>query len=600
MGTLGAPHGRHASPAPRLLAHPPSGCVVLADARLDNRTELLRHHGRTHPGRPPSDAEAILSAYMATGAACVNHLTGDFAFALWDPAERVLLLARDPLGGRPLYVHHAPGRVVAFASRARDLFHVAGVPNALDEGRIADFLVDRALEGVDATCTFFREIRRVSAGTALILSPQAERTWRFWRLEPGPLLHLPSDDAYAEAFLDVFTRAVASRLDGHGAVGATLSGGIDSGAVSAVAGRLLAEEGRGPLPTLSAVGPDASTCPETRAVTLSLANPRFAASTLSYEALGAVAPMLEALAWASDEPFDGYHTLLRAVYLLARERGLAVVLDGAGADPLLGGGSRIPHLLRRGRFARAVREARGLNAFWGGGLPVPSQLFHGARTAFIPEVARRMVRRVGASRTAARAVGASFISPDLARRSDLPERFARYAETRPPGALARTEGYNAARYLTSPDAVSGLEGYRRIAAEAGVEARDPFQDLRVVEFCVSLPGHQVMDGGWPKVVLRRATAGLVPDEVRWRKGKEHLGWAFTEALIRHLGPRLIERLEEGSPLLAPYVRIEDARRAWTAYASQGDDHHLERIFDLAVLAAWLDAAGPAPPSLPHP
>lgn len=594
MGVLGASGGAHGGGFPGLLAHPPSGCVILADARLDDLFGALARHGRTHPGRPPSAAEALLSAYLALGPDLLTGLAGEFAFALWDRRERTLLLGRDPLGGRPLYVHQVAGRLVAFGSRARDLLRVPGVPETLDEGRIADFLVDRALEGVDATCTFFREIRRVPAGTVLGVTPEGERNWRFRLIEPGPTLRLGSDEAYAEAFMAVFSRAVGSRLEGDGRVGATLSGGIDSGAVSAVAASLLADRGAGPLSTLSAVGPDPDACPETRAVTVSLANPRFAPSTVSHAALGRLARELEAMAWASEEPFDGYHTLLRAVYLLARERGLTVVLDGAGADPLLGGGSRIPHLLRRGQVARALREARGLDAFWGGALPAPWQLVHGARTAFIPEAARRVVHRLGAARTAARAASASFISPDLAHRADLPGRFIRYADSRPPGALAPTEGANAARYVTSPDAVSGLESHRRVARAAGVEARDPFQDLEVVRFCLSLPGSQMMGGGWPKVVLRRATAGLVPDGVRWRRGKEHLGWAFTEALIRHLGPRLVERLEERAGLLAPFVRLKGARSAWEAYASRADDTHVEKIFDLAVLAAWLEAPRPSP------
>ena len=79
--------------------------------------------------------------------------------------------------------------------------------------------------------------------------------------------------------------------------------------------------------------------------------------------------------------------------------------------------------------------------------------------------------------------------------------------------------------------VVARERYDRVAGQFGVEPRDPFMDRRVWEFCLSLPDSQLQTNGWPKIIMRRSMAGIVPDDVRWRKGKEHLGWTFTSKVM---------------------------------------------------------------------
>ena len=98
------------------------------------------------------------------------------------------------------------------------------VPWRINEGRIADVLVGE-LEGIDRTSTFFEGVFRLPPAHALVVTPQGLHIWRYWSPEPGPILRLGSDEAYAEAFLEVFAQAVRSRLRGAGPVGSMLSGG---------------------------------------------------------------------------------------------------------------------------------------------------------------------------------------------------------------------------------------------------------------------------------------------------------------------------------------------------------------------------------------
>ncbi len=334
------------------LRHAESGCVITADVRLDNRPELLAGLGIAERSADIGDAEIILLAYLTWGEACVQRFLGDFAFGIWDPRTSKLFCARDHFGMRPFYYHHTPGRFLAFASEPRAILVLPQTPYRINEGRIADFLVSQ-LEGIDKTSTFFEEVYRLPPAHTLTVTPDHFAVGRYWTLEPGPELRLPSDQAYAEAFLEVFTEAVRCRLRSAGPVGSMLSGGMDSGSVVAVARELLAQEGRGPLPTFSAVGPDPATCVETRTIHAALTMDGLDPHLIRYDQLDSLMPELEELTWSLDEPFDNHMTLVRAVYLAAHREGLKVLLDGVGGDVVLAEGSHLARLLRRGRWLTA-------------------------------------------------------------------------------------------------------------------------------------------------------------------------------------------------------------------------------------------------------
>ena len=124
-----------------------------------------------------------------------------------------------------------------------------------------------------------------------------------------------------------------------------------------------------------------------------------------------------------------------------------------------------------------------------------------------------------------------------------------------------TVGSERAQEIDQPYLTVGRERYDRVAAAVGVEPRDPFLDLRVISFCVrSCPIEQISEGGWPKAILRRATADRLPAAVRWRRGKEHLGWAFTVALMEAIRDDMRCRVDENLERVSDYVDLDTARR----------------------------------------
>jgi len=378
-----------------------------------------------------------------------------------------------------------------------------------------------------------------------------------------------------------------------------LSGGMDSGAVAAVARGLLAATGRGPLPTFSAVGPDPHGCVETGAIQAALTMDGLAPHLVNHARLDELRPALADLTWELDEPFDGHMTLLRAVYLAAHRQGLNVLLDGAAGDAVLSEGSHLARLLRAGQWRAAYGTAVGQARFGDGAYPAGQALWESARLAFIPAPLRRLRRRLqppDPHERLADNLRDALISPEFARRVALAARLATLDSYQPNG-LARDYGQERARALDHPYLAAGRERYDRVATAVAIEARDPFLDRRVVAFCLALPGAQKLDGaGWPKAIVRRAAAGRLPEAVRQRRGKQHLGWEFTRALLAQEKARLRQILVEERARLAPYVDLARLDAAQRAAFEGGDAAQAAAVYEAAHLATWLrrHARRPAP------
>ena len=560
--------------------HAETGCVITADVRLDNRDELLNSFGLIAQRNSIGDAELILLAYLKWNEECVGRLLGDFAFAVQDPRHRKLFCARDHFGKRPLYYHHAPGRRFLFASDARAILVLPQVRYAINQGRVADFLVQQ-LEWIDYTSTFFEDVYRLPPGHNATVTPTGLSVVEYWTPQPGPELGNMSNDDYAQGFLEVFTRAVAARLrTPRGTVGSMLSGGMDSGSVVAVGKDILSARGDGPLHTFSAVrrrDNGDTDCAESRAIRASVSTPSICATLLHPDALDDVYPALIAEA---EEPFDSEFMFLKAVYRAARKQGIRVVLDGGAGDMVLSEGSYIARLIRQGYFKQALAEIAAENRFWEGSLAL--SLLRYTRTAIVPEAVKKRLRGVRDRHNIKGYLESSLISRDLAARVGIDDRFERMRQTfgagwTPDYALERC---NAIR----PNDTAGLERYGRIAAAAGTEGRDPFRDKRVVDYCSRLPGRLRLKDGLPKMMLREIMADKLPDEVLWCRRNPHLGWLFNASVTNHALSRGELNLAGLREALTDYVSSAALAGAWRKFRAGS---FVEQIHSAYVLSAWL-------------
>ncbi|MDD4885676.1 MAG: asparagine synthase (glutamine-hydrolyzing), partial [Thiomonas sp.] len=194
---------------------------------IELRADLLR---RGHRFATQSDTEVLVHLYEDFGDALVDHLNGQFAFALWDTARQRLLLARDRTGIRPLFHTHVPGGL-AFASEVKALFALPEVPRRLDARALGEVFTYWAPLPPHAV---FEGIESLPPGHVMTVDAQGARLHRYWdwTFPPAPIEADRSADAYAEELRDLLIDAVRLQLRADVPVAAYLSGGLDSSIVT--------------------------------------------------------------------------------------------------------------------------------------------------------------------------------------------------------------------------------------------------------------------------------------------------------------------------------------------------------------------------------
>ena len=345
--------------------------AIAADAIIDNRRELfdlLQVRPALRAGM--TDSELILLAYRKWGREAPEHLVGDFAFVIWDEQERLLFGARDLFGNRCLY-YHRDARRFAFGTTIAPLFALPDVVKELYEPWLAEFMaIPEMYESTDVGSTPYRHIHQVPPAHTVTVSDGRVSLSAYGSLEPKEMLRLKSDREYEEAFRDVFDEAVRSRLRTHRQVAATLSGGLDSGAVASFAARALREEGKS-LHTYSYVPtsdfadwtPSSAMADETRFIQATVRH----AGNISerYMDFEGVSPMSQVDDWLDilETPYKFFENSfwLKGMHEQAGQQGAGVLLTGARGNFTVSWGPAVYYyaeLLRKLRWQQFMRELR--------------------------------------------------------------------------------------------------------------------------------------------------------------------------------------------------------------------------------------------------
>lgn len=568
-----------------------SGLTITGEVRLDNRDELLRALDVGPQERlRMTDLVLVLAAYGRWGEDCTAKLLGDFAFVVHDDRSMRAFGARDHLGVKPFY-YRAGDRGLAFATRALSIPEVDGLPLELDEARVADVCVP-GLECIDRTSTFYRGIQRLPPGHRLTCQGGRVTVVRYWAPDPSGEIRLGNEAEYVETFREIFAEAVRCRLKGETA--SMLSGGLDSSTVVGYARAIIHKDQGQRLTTLSAITDDVD-CEESRHIRAVWRLPGLAPIAIRPEEVDAYRGEIETFVTSMEEPFDDAMMLPLLLYSSARRRGFGAVLDGLDGDTVASHEPDIlAGLLRSFAWGAALREARGFARFYRGTYDPWSStarlLVASAGRAFAPDLARARWRPFRQARDVRDALAESLVSRDLAARADIPGRLRMLwgQRDRHP---TRTARERQAQELVHPQLVAALERYHRVAASQRIEARHPFLDKRVVEFCLGLPQAQKVGDGWSKLIVRRGTAGLLPDDVRWRRGRwVRLGGRFLAAVIAESGEFLANELSGDLAPLAPYLDLAKVRALYDRHR-RGDPDAAARIWAAAVLSSWLRKNG---------
>ena len=327
-----------------------TGAVVTYNGEIYNYLELRGElEALGHRFRSATDTEVLLKAYLQWGADCLRRFNGMWAFAIWVPSRRTLFCARDRFGVKPFYLWQAGG-AIAFASEPKAILALRPECRQVNQATLAAFLAEGRLYTGEQS--FYQGVQVLPPAHCAEWN-EATRTLRAW-----PYWHYPSEPAAAEApqaaiaaFTELLDDAIRIRLRSDVPVGLTLSGGLDSTAVLAGAMKsgsrpltcftsVYGSEERGEAPwAMRAAGPYGIAPIEVEAAESNWLN-----------------TSLE-ISWHMDGPGSS-----QAVYPLwfvmreARSRTVPVLLEGQGADELLGGYSQHAALALLGKIAATARR----------------------------------------------------------------------------------------------------------------------------------------------------------------------------------------------------------------------------------------------------
>ena len=557
----------------------PDGALCLVfNGEIYNYVELrdeLTALGRVF--RTQTDTEVVLAAYEQWGPNCVERFNGMFAFALWDSERRQLIAARDRFGEKPFYYHCSPGHF-CFASEIKALVLDPALGRDVDEVALARYLVDARVDGDERT--FLRHVRQLRPAHLLVVESNGTLSERpYWTL-PLETVRNVTLAAAADEFRALLTDSVRLRIRSDVPIGSSLSGGLDSSSIVCTMRNLL-DPSAGRQKTFSARYRLGAT-DEGLYIDAVVAATGVDPHDVWIEGQDLLDDV-DRFVWHQDEPVP--HTSQFAqwkVMELARKAGVTVLLDGQGADEVLGGypsptfGYRYAELAAAGRIWHLVDELMAFRANHGS--VTPALRYLGA--AMLPRNARSVMRK--------RFHESSSLEPIIGA--------AVRGSPRASGALAPTR-LRAALYdtLTVTSLPSLLRFADRNSMAFSREARLPFLDHRVVEFVYSLPSDHLVRGGASKVLLRTAMRGVIPDLIAGRMDKIGFATPEREWFSGPLRPWLEEKL--AALKRRNMVRGNAIDDQWRRFVA--GDGRTGNLWRLANLEAWMQAFVDAPVHVPR-
>lgn len=462
---------------------------------LRKETEAAGHRYATR-----SDAEVVVHLYEEHGERFVERLRGMFALAVWDGSRCRLLLARDRLGKKPLFYAERGGRL-AFASSLWALLQDDRIPRVVDRAALAQYLTYQYVPGPRA---ILEGVKKLPPASLLVWENGTVRVEGYWRLPAGEMPDRP-EAAWGEELLARLREATRVRLESEVPLGAFLSGGIDSSAVVA----LMAEVSSRPVQTFT-VGFEEegfSEAAEARLVARHL-------GTDHHECVvhADAAAILPELVRHYGEPFADASAL--PSYYVAREarRHVTVALNGDGGDELFAGYDRYRWARLAERYARAPQWIRSAGASLVARLTLTRSAFRPLRRA------ARFLSLGGLSPEERYLRLVAFFDPDQLRdvlrpeflpmNGDAPIEVLREAfrSARSADSIGRLLEVDLATYL--PDDLLVKMDVATMAHS--LEARSPFLDHQLVEWCARMPRRYKLRGGRSKTLLRRVMAPLLP------------------------------------------------------------------------------------------
>ncbi len=478
--------------------------TIIHNGEIYNYIELreeLQQKGYSFQSQ--TDTEVITAAYDYWDDECVDRFDGMFAFAIWDEKEKQLFAARDRFGEKPFFYHFENNKLI-FGSEMKALW-AAGVEKTANLKMLFNFITIGYTDNPEQpTETFFENINKLPPATVLKYTAISNELVleKYWDVDPQVQDKKITADEAIEKFTTLFSTAVKRRLRSDVSIGTSLSGGLDSSSIAAMAAGFI----HSPFNIFTGTFPsfEKDELQFSMQVAEKFKLTQFTKAISGNDLLND----WEKLCYHQEEPFGSASIYAQyKVYELAAQHGVKVLLDGQGADETLAGYHKYykwywQELFRNRRLYRSkeLKAARelGITEHFG---------YKNMIAAYFPGFANVTLEN-------------QYLLKAI-RHEDLTKDFVR---------LQSKEAY-----YTTPDhftlngvlhfntCTHGLEELLRYADRNsmahGREVRLPFLSYELVEFIFTLPSHYKIKNGWTKWLLRETMKNKLPESITWRKDK---------------------------------------------------------------------------------
>lgn len=559
--------------------HPQTGYAITADAHLDNRRQLcaaLQLEGVDSDQM--HDGQLILLAWLHWGEGCLNHLQGDFTFALWDASRQSLFCVRDRMGARVQgFVKHQ--NYFAFASDSEWLIRLPGMTGRPSPSGVAE-MIDWRFPMLGERSTWRDEVQTVLPGECLAVTREGSVSFRTWWevVAIKPELYA-NDDEVEQHFLEVFGAAVKCRMGEQNAAAVLMSGGLDSLAIACTMKSLLSPAAR--LSSYSGVYDGSEKCVESESIMRLIESLQARAEVIGSNSLSSTfgGDDLFHLAWSRPHPMEASLLVPALCCLSARRAQEATLLHGVSGDIV----TAVPWLymsehFRSLQWGSAIGECISAsdNNVYLRGRGVVWIIGRSLSAAFLPQSARRTMRHLWQA-------GMRADQPSPLMHQDLHHTYTREKAQRAKESPAK----KSFSLPGSGSLYAGLSGFGRIGRRFGLSMRDPWADAAVVQFFLGLPLNDKVRQGWTKYPVRRAFRSQANAEVLWRRDKEHVGWRFTQKVMEASDEYVRDTLNDGLHVIKDFVNIDAVRKLLGQYHPTRSKDSIDLVRGLVTLISWL-------------
>ncbi|MBS1596623.1 MAG: asparagine synthase (glutamine-hydrolyzing) [Bacteroidetes bacterium] len=522
--------------------------------------EILKNQG--YHFRTQSDTEVLLAAYDCYREKCLQYFDGMFAFAIWDEKEQILFAARDRFGEKPFY-YTFDEKQFLFASERKSLW-AAGINKKINEPLLLNYLAFGITDiPIDKTITYYQDVFSLPPANFITCSIASNRVnpendyefsmSNYWDIDKEAKIKITRDEAI-EKFRELFSISIKRRLRSDVPLGASLSGGLDSSSIVAEICNQVASDNK--LETFSATFPGFK---KDESVYIQQLAEKFNIKNTSIEPTGDdLIKNFETLCYYHEEPFSSASIYAQyKVFETAAKNNIKVLLDGQGADEILGGYQKYIHwylqeLLKsstKNYFLekRALKKNK-IDFSWG---------WRNCLAAWFPGQAAFQLEKREAKK--------------LMHLDELADEFRNEYFDRQSIFKPLVFKLNDILYFNAKQ--SGLEELLRYADRNsmahGREVRLPFLNHELAQFIFSLPAQYKIHDGWTKWLLRSAMQAELPSTITWRKDKigyepPQKEWMENKSLqeyIHEAKKKLVEERILKPDVLSKKIQPKDAHAA---------------------------------------